>query len=181
MEYHEIEELLNRYIEGETTLDEEAFLKDYFSQPGLSREHAELQEMFRYFADKKDEAIPPFNLNDQLNNLIESESKNENRNRFRHIIAWAGSAAAVLVISFGIYQYISKPDVLVKDTYKDPKLAYIETKRALLLVSRTMNRNTANLKYLAKVDESIDHMRKMGEINKMVDAAKNRQSLNKQD
>ena len=181
MEYKEIEELLNRYLEGETTLEEEAFLKDYFSKPGLSQEHAEMQEMFRYFADKKDEAAPPFDIRDQLTMLVENESKFENRNRFRNIIAWAGSAAAVLVISSGIFQYVNRPETFVKDTFKDPRLAYIETKRALLLISKTMNRNTSGLKYLAKVDESFEHMRKMGEINKMVDAVKNKQSLNKQD
>lgn len=172
MEYRELEELLNRYLDGETTLEEEAFLKDYFSRPGLVQEHAEMQKLFRYFADKKNEAAPPFGFTDQLNSLIEGEAKKENRNRFRSFMAWAGSAAAVLFISFGIYQYISKPEALVKDTFKDPKQAYLETKRALLLVSNTMNRKTASLKYLAKMDESFNQMRKIGKINKIVNSAK---------
>jgi len=175
MEYHEIEELLNRYLEGETTLEEEAFLKDYFSRSGLIKEHYEMQRLFCYFVDNKNETTPPIGLTDQLDALINSESKKESRSRVKSIIAWAGSAAAVLVISFGIYQYISKPESLVQDTYKDPKIAYIETKRALLLVSNVMNRNTANLKYLAKVDESFKQMRKIGKINKIVNSAKNNQ------
>ena len=174
MEYREIEELLNRYLEGESTLEEEAQLKEYFSRPGLSPEHHEMQEMFRYFAAANHEATPPFDINDELSAVIESEWKKENKNRFRRIIGWAASAAAVLAISFGIYSYLNKPQATIKDTFKDPRLAYLETKRALLLVSNTMNRNTASLKYLAKVDESFNHMKKIAEIDKVVNSVKNK-------
>jgi len=174
MEYSEIEELLNRYLEGETTLEEEALLREYFSQSGLSPKHLEMQEMFRYFADANHAAAAPFDITDELSAVIECEWKKETRNRFRHAFAWAGSAAAVLAISFGIYHYLNTSEATVKDTFKDPRMAYLETKRALLLVSNTMNRNTASLKYLAKVDESFNHIKKITEIDKVVNSVKNK-------
>jgi hypothetical protein len=174
MEYHEIEKLLNSYLEGESTLEEEARLKEYFSQPGLLPEYSEMKELFRFFTAAEKATAPDFNIKDDLINVIEIESRRETRNRFRLLIAWAGSAAAILLILFGIYQYIDKPEATVKDSFKDPKLAYIETKRALMLISNTMNRNTASLKYLAKVDESFNHMKKIAEIDKVVNSVKNR-------
>lgn len=174
MEYQKIEEILNRYMEGESSLEEENLLKKYFSQPGLPPEQQEMKALFNYFTDAQREAIPDFDVSADLNSIIENEWKRETRNRFRRVLAWFGSAAAVLVLSFGIYQYLDKPESTIKDTYKDPKLAYLETKRALLLVSRTMNRNTTNLKYLSKVDQSFDHMKKIAEIEKVVNSVKNK-------
>lgn len=172
MEYQKIDEILNRYMEGESTLEEEALLKQYFSQPGLPAEHIEMKELFNYFIDAQRETTPPFDVSTDLNLLIENEWKKETRSRFSRAAKWIGSAAAVLVLSFGIYQYMDKPEPAIKDTYKDPQMAYIETKRVLLLVSKTMNRNTANLKYLEKVDESFNHLQKVAEIDKIVNSVK---------
>jgi len=174
MEYHEIEKILNRYLEGESSLEEESLLKEYFSQPEVPAEQREMKELFRYFTEAHRETIPHFDISGDLNSLIENEWKRETRSRFRKVLAWVGSAAAVLVLSFGIYQYMDKPESTIKDTYKDPQLAYLETKRALLLVSRTMNRNTANMKYLSKVDQSFNHVKKVAEIDKIVNSVKNK-------
>jgi hypothetical protein len=172
MDYQEIDELLNKYLEGETTLEEEVLLKDYFSQPDIDPKHFEWKEMFRFFAEGQKNSAPPFDTEAELKTVIEGEWKKETRNRFRRIIAWAGSAAAVLVLSFGLFNYLYKPKSPVKDTYTDSRLAYIETKRALMLVSKAMNRNTASLKYLSKVDESFNHLKKVAEIDKVVNSVK---------
>jgi len=172
MEYQEIDELLNRYLEGETTLEEEILLKDYFSQPEIHPKHLEWQEMFRFFTEDHKESAPPFDTEAQLKTVIESEWKKETRTRFRRVLAWAGSAAAVLLLSFGLFNYLDKPKAPVKDTYTDSRLAYIETKRALMQVSKAMNRNTAKLKYLSKVDESFKHMEKVAEIDRVVNSVK---------
>jgi hypothetical protein len=173
MEYNKIEEILNRYMEGESTLEEEALLKEYFSQPHLQERHREMKDLFLYLNISQKESAPPFDVTTELNTLIEKEWKSETRGRFKRILAWAGSAAAVLVLTFGIFRYTNKPEYVIKDTYKDPKLAYAETKRALMLVSRTMNHSTANLKYLSKVDESFGQMKKISKIDKVVNSVKN--------
>lgn len=173
MEYHAIEEILNRYLEGESTLEEEAMLKEYFSQPDLPEDQREMKQLFRYLNTAKAESAPDFDVSANLNSIIENEWKKDTRHRFRRILAWTGRAAAVLVLFFGIFQYTNKPQSVIKDTYKDPKLAYLETKRALLLVSRTMNHNTARLKYLAKVDQSFSQVKKVAEIDKIINSVKN--------
>jgi len=173
MEYNEIEKLLNKYLEGESTLEEEALLEEYFSQTGLPEELREIREMFLYRAEAKLESVPSFNVTNELSAVIENEWKKESVNRFRHFYAWVGSAAAVLVISFGLFQYMNKPEPMIKDTYKDPKLAYLETKQALMKISKVMNRNTAKLKYLSTMDKSFDQVQKIAQIDKVVNSVKN--------
>jgi hypothetical protein len=174
MDYNEIKELLNKYLEGETSLEEEALLREQFNKSGFPVDDPELKEMFHYFAKARQETTPQFNITDELNTLIENAGEKETRHRFRPLYAWIGSAAAVLIISLGIFHSLNKPEPTIKDTFKDPKLAYLETKRALMLISNTMNRNTANLKYLAKVDESFNHMKKIAEIDKVLNSVKNK-------
>lgn len=175
MEYKEIERLLNRYLEGETTLEEEALLKAYFSEPGIKVKHAEMQEMFQYFDVAKQHSAPPLDITTELNEVIAKELKKESGNRFRRVYAWVGSAAAVMVISIGLFQYLNKPEPFIKDTYNDPKLAYIETKQALMKVSRIMNRNTIKLKYLSNMDASFDQVQKVAKIDKIVNSVKNQE------
>ncbi len=175
MEYNGIEELLNKYLEGESSLEEEVLLKEYFSQASLPDERKEMQQLFLYFAFAEKESAPAPGITGELNRLIENEWKTENIRRFRKVMAWVAGAAAMVIISFGTYQYINKPEALVKDTFKDPKLAYLETKRVLLLVSRSMNQNTKKLKYLSKVDESFAHLQKFAQIDKVVNSVKNQE------
>lgn len=172
MEYQEIEEILNRYLEGESTLEEENMLKAYFSQAELPENQREMKELFGYLNNARTESAPGFDVSATLNSLIEKEWQKETRNRFIRIITWVASSAAVLVLSFGIFQYLNKPEPLIKDTYNDPKLAYLETKRALLLVSRTLNHNTAKLQYLTKVDQSLNQVKKVAEIDKVINSVK---------
>ena len=173
MEYNEIENLLKRYFGGESTLEEEELLKQYFNQSGLPTEQRAMQEMFRYFVMAREEVVPPFDVTAEMNAVIGKEWDKEKRSRFKVIFVWLASTAAVLVISFGIYQYTDKQKTSIQvDTFKDPKLAYLEAKRALLMVSSTMNRHTTNLKYLADVDESFNHMKKIAEIDKVVNSVK---------
>lgn len=174
MEYAEIKKLLKKYLEGETSLEEEALLREQFNQTDLPGDDPELKEMFRYFVDARQETAPQFNITDELNTLIQNAQEKQTLRRLNPLYAWIGSAAAVLLISLGIFQYLNKPEPKVKDTFKDPRLAYLETKRALLLISNTMNRNTANLKYLAKVDESFNQVNKIAEIDKVLNSVKNK-------
>ena len=75
MEYSRIEELLNRYLEGESTLEEEALLKGYLSQAEVLPEHLEMQEMFRYFARSNQEMTSTSDITHDLTELIEQEWK----------------------------------------------------------------------------------------------------------
>jgi hypothetical protein len=172
MEYHEVEILLEKYLEGESTLEEESRLRQYFSQPDLPPEYRGMHDLFRYFDLTAKEAEAPFDISSEINSIIERESNNKRRVGMRSILVWVTSTAAVLAIALGIYRYTYKPQPVVKDTFTDPKMAYLETKRALLLVSRAMNRNTASLKYLANIDESFNHVKKLAEIDKVVSSVK---------
>ena len=48
----DIDKLLNKYFEGETSLNEEKWLRDYFNRKNLPEQYEEYAPMFRHFAAK---------------------------------------------------------------------------------------------------------------------------------
>lgn len=52
MDYKYIEQLLERYWQGETTLQEETILKTFFSQPDIPEDFRKYSALFTYEAEK---------------------------------------------------------------------------------------------------------------------------------
>ncbi len=174
MDYQNINELLEKYFEGNTSQEEEMLLKEYFSKSDIPARYQYLKQMFQYFNEEKTKGNPDFNINAEIKCTIENQWKNESRNKFNRIIKWSSSVAAIFILAIGIYNYFNKPSVSVKDTFSDPDQAYIETKRALMYVSNCMNKNTSKLKYLAEIDKSYKKLNKLGEMDKIVNSLKNK-------
>lgn len=75
MDCRNINELLEKYYEGKTTLEEENHLREYFSNTNLPAEHQYLKQMFQYFNEVKTSSNPEFNIRDELNSLVEKQWK----------------------------------------------------------------------------------------------------------
>jgi len=69
MELSKIEQLLERYLNAETNLQEEATLKNYFSKGDVAPHLQEYETMFSYFAISKAEtSVKPIQLNTKKKN-----------------------------------------------------------------------------------------------------------------
>lgn len=88
-----IDEILERYFEGETSLEEEQVLRDYFSQPNINEEHKIYAPMFEFFIQEQESGI---------------EEITENKGKKRHLSVWI-SIAASIVLLVGAYFTLSSP------------------------------------------------------------------------
>lgn len=163
-------ELLKKYWEAETSLQEEQELKQLLA----SSEDAQLEEeraLFAHFDEKKnaelDESFDA-ELFAQIDQLEEQKGAKviSLKDYFRQ---YAGIAAAVVVlfISGAIY-FQQQQQYQVEDTFEDPELAYAELKKQLLMVSRYMNKgqNTLNeLTNLSKGTDELQDFAKLGEAS----------------
>ena len=69
MELSKIEQLLEKYLNAETTLQEEATLKNYFLSGNVASHLQEYESMFSYFAISKAEtSVKPIQLNTKKTN-----------------------------------------------------------------------------------------------------------------
>lgn len=154
MVLNDIEQLLEKYDLGETTLHEEQVLRAYFSENEVPEYLKSYGLMFQYFEQTKQEIATK-----------EVPLKPEKNNVYKWI-----SVAAVAVLMFGIY--ISKPEPVKTDlsqlTQEEQEL-YYKTIEALDLVSSQLNKGKQQIGILdamaSSYNEGVEKASLLGEFS----------------
>lgn len=139
MDSDRLQQLLSKYWSGDTTLEEEQLLRDHFRQADVPEELRETAALFRYFEQSKKKS-----LNDIMfdRSVIEKVSGRPKQGKLRNLTFNAMRIAAGVVVVVAATWFIrteirqSTPQEVV-DTYDDPKLAFEETKKALMMISKS--------------------------------------------
>jgi len=137
MVLNSIEKLLEKYDNGETTLQEEQQLKNYFSKEETVAPHLEVyKSMFQYFLSTHEE---------QFTKDVPLTPR-----KTYTLYKWI-SVAAIAVLMFGIYFQTSGPTEADK---QEALLAYNQTMEVFNLVSSKLNQGSENLNALDLVSEN---------------------------
>lgn len=159
MDSKQIEQLLEKYWSCETSLEEEQYLRDYFKTEAVSDSLRETAELFRYFDLQKKQQLSDTSF-DQV--VVKEIKANAPRGKGVKLYNYARIAAGVAVLAaatFFIRQEIRKSyPKEVADTYSDPKLAFEETKKALLMISKGFGKaqkETEKIKIFNEAEQKI--------------------------
>ncbi|MBL7865713.1 MAG: hypothetical protein JNK10_12600 [Cyclobacteriaceae bacterium] len=170
MDLHEVEKLLEKYWQCETSLEEEQKLRDFFASGTIPASQQGAADFFQYLKAEKEKT-----LSKNFDGVVTKKLRHRQSGKIVEMIGYgnmARIAAGVVVVvaaTFLIRQEIRKsyPKEL-QDTYSDPKMAFEETKRALEMISNSFGKakkeaskmqmlNEAEKKIQAKsVDEKIN-------------------------
>lgn len=169
----QLRKILERFYRGETTLEEEKKLQEYFSSTKVPEEFIPDKELFQTFASG-DESVPvPGDLDQKIIASIDQAERKSVKNRRISVFSLSGLAAGLLVMIavylFFIRQGDSRSFLATNqwsDTYEDPVEAYEEAKQAMMYVSVKMNRGTEELKHIKKVQKTAEPLQKLSKINK---------------
>jgi hypothetical protein len=138
-----IRQLLEKYWNSESSLEEEKTLATYFNQPEVDQEFEAYKPLFNYFDEQRQLTI---DLEDQIMSRI-SGSKEKEKGKiigmpWRRAISIAASLILILSVAIGVSQYRSqaKRDMGLVDTFQTPEEALEQTKAALLFLSQRMNK-----------------------------------------
>jgi hypothetical protein len=135
-----IEKLLEKYLEGETTLKEEDILSDYFNNQEIRPEWLVYKDLFTYFENTK-VAVPQ-------KSFTPPQAK---RSKFDFFQKYA---AVAMILLIGTMFYTQKQNTQNLGTYEDPELALQETKKVFNLISYHLNSSTDDIKYLNTLEET---------------------------
>ncbi len=141
MEENRVKSLLNKYWEGETSLEEEKELHSYFQSAEVKDEFRSIQPLFAFFSEAGE-----MKMQGDVKLLEKDFPKRKVVN-----LRWIINVAASLAIFFALF-FVNKKDdydsqqFVYEDTYEDPEQAYAQVKEALLFLSGKMNKgmNTAS-------------------------------------
>lgn len=136
MEFNKIDALLEKYFIGETSIDEENELKDYFFSANVAPHLEQYKPLFGYFAETKEEKL----------------AKNVSLSSKKSKMAWLSIAASIAVlIGVGTYTYFSAGEVKENSelgTYDNPEEAFEATQKALAMLSNNVNVGVEGVHYL---------------------------------
>ncbi len=142
MDSNNIEQLLEKYWNCETSLEEEQQLHIFFRDGSIPDSMKDAAELFRFFEIEKNKS-----LKENFETTVTKELRQRQGGKIISMVSFANIAriaAGILVVVVATYfvrQEVRKAyPQEAQDTYTDPQMAFEETKKALLMISNSFGK-----------------------------------------
>ncbi|MBX2970011.1 MAG: hypothetical protein KF803_11625 [Cyclobacteriaceae bacterium] len=157
MDSKKLEELVKKYWDCETSLEEEQQLREYFRGDSIPETWRETAALFRYFDEQKTKTVEP-----QFDETVVTRIKEMPKKREGKVVKWVTAslriAAGVAVLLAAVYfvrqELREDQAIAVEDTFEDPQQAFEETKKALLMISKGFGRAEQQAKKINMFNEA---------------------------
>jgi hypothetical protein len=162
MDSKQLEQLLEKYWNCETSLEEEKQLRKYF-RGEVPENLKETADLFRYFEKQQAHAVEGSDFDA---GVIKKIKQQQPQGKSVSMVNFARIAAGLLVVITATYfvrQEVRKaypPEIV--DTYSDPKLALEETKKALMMISKGFNKAQKEAGKIKVFNEAEEKLQKQG-------------------
>ena len=145
MDSKEIGQLLEKYWNCETSLEEEQVLRSYFNGPTVPDQLKDAAELFRFFENERQRSLTAEFDHDMMRSVKKTEQKTKVISMVRWVQVARIAAGVLVVVAAG---YFVRNEVMkskeqsqaITDTFSDPKDALEETKKALMLISKSFGK-----------------------------------------
>jgi hypothetical protein len=154
MDYKNIEQLLEKYWQCQTTLEEESLLRDFFTNSEVIPAHLlPYKSLFVYQAEQKEQTLgDDFDARvlaqiDEKPAVKVKAKRLTMMSRFRPLFRAAAVIAVFLMLGNVAQRTFLQNDALdynyntYKDTYDDPNMAYKKVSSALNILSQEINQS----------------------------------------
>jgi hypothetical protein len=154
MDSSRIDELLERYWSCETSLEDEQLLKEYFQSGAVADKHQEVAPLFRYFGESKKKSLNDSSFDGRVMKNIQPKQGKTIRLFYNAMRIAAGVSVLCVAIWFMRTELRSSTPQEVVDTHTDPQLAFEETKKALMIISRSFGKAEEEAKKINLFNEA---------------------------
>lgn len=172
MKKEELDKLLNKYYNGESTEDDENVLKTFFSGNEVPEGYEAEVAIFSFYKNASGIPEPSSDFESRILAAVDvAENSKRLSGKFRRLIYPSISIAAGILIIVATWFFFNKSRE-PRDTFTDPELAYAETIKILEVVSSQLNKGTRALEPVSRINavstksfETISKTQKMVEKN----------------
>lgn len=150
MVLNNIEKLIEKYQNGDTSLTEEQTLKDYFNNSTVAPHLEVYKPVFNYFS---------VNHQEQFTKQVPLQRK--------LVFNYKWIAAAVIVVMFGFYLKTPLATTYKEyayGTYDNPQDALNELEKSLAVISSQFNKGTSAINYLEEMNKGTATLGYLNEI-----------------
>lgn len=155
MDYNQLEALIKKYWDCETSLEEEERLREWFRTHEVPERFKETASLFSYFDEQKQKATGE-HFDKQLVKKLNSP-KGKTVNLWQTSLRIAAGIAVVAAAIFFVRQEIQdKPELAVME---DQQKAFEETKKALMMISKGFSTAEENAKKINVLNEAEDKVK----------------------
>ena len=181
MDSNRIEELLKKYWACETSLEEERQLHEYFRSSVIPDSLKEAAVLFRYFDEQRRKETGA-TFDETLISKVQQASVRQSASPkqggsvkkgkvvsfFNYSMRIAAGVAVLLAAIYLVRQELRSDKNVTEagefaDTYDDPKEAYEETKKALMMISKGFGRAEQQAKKINMLNEAQEKISKTKE------------------
>ncbi len=151
--------LVEKYLEGQTSLKEEQELRNFFMQENVPEDILWLRDQFGYFRSM--ESQKPRNVEDMLQKVVSGQDSRRPVNRRTIRMIWMrgiGMAASLIILLGTVLLFWNRQQNDYGDALAEPAMVYKEAQKTLREVSREMNQVKGQLKNLSKINQGAGYI-----------------------
>jgi len=164
----EIKKILERYYNGETSLEEENMLKEFFSRSALPEELIIHKAQFDFYESEKHIEILSTDFDEKIISRIESQKITKLNFSSKPVWRFVAGLAAGLLIIFGSYFLINEQfrDNNTVELTAEEQEALDQTIIAFTKASKYINIANENLQKISVINQSMEKINKISYYEK---------------
>lgn len=156
MDYSQLETLIRKYWDCETSLEEEERLREWFRTHEVPERFKETAKLFSYFDEQKQKATDK-QFEAKVFKNLQTEAKGKTVSLWQTSLRIAAGIAVVAAAIFFVRQeLIEKHDIA---EIEDPQRALEETKKAFMMISKGFSAAEENTKKINVLNEAEDKVK----------------------
>jgi hypothetical protein len=161
MDSNKINDLLAKYWNCETSLEEEQQLHEYFKGGEIPEQLKETAALFQYFGQHKKKSLNDDAFEQRVLEKVKTPAQGKMvRILYNTMRIAAGVAVLLAAIWFVRKEVRTTTPQAVVDTYDDPQLAFEETKKALLMISKSFGKAEEQTRKINMFNEAQEDIQK---------------------
>jgi hypothetical protein len=169
MNNEEISRLIRKFYDGESTEEDEIYLRALFSGDQIPEGFETEKEFIHFCMSKGRVEEPSADLEEKILKRVDnSQTKSFEIKSGKYFLLLISSVAAAIILMFGTY-FLLESRSGYRDTFTDPELAYNETMRILMEVSVRLNKGTNALAPVSRLNTMTDmSIEKISESSELI-------------